>query len=135
FGGPVDVLGMSSGGSLALQLAADHPEAVRRVVRVSEFVAALRTVAAGGTVMDPEVVAQLMSGRERRIDALTAREREVLTLMAQGRGNADIGARLTITGSAVHKHIGNIFTKLGLPPEEGGHRRVLAVLAFLGGER
>ncbi|MFI6388585.1 LuxR C-terminal-related transcriptional regulator [Nonomuraea sp. NPDC050540] len=106
-----------------------------RVVRVSEFVAALRTVAAGGTVMDPEVVAQLMSGRERRIDALTAREREVLTLMAQGRGNADIGARLTITGSAVHKHIGNIFTKLGLPPEEGGHRRVLAVLAFLGSER
>ncbi|MFD1544142.1 response regulator transcription factor, partial [Nonomuraea guangzhouensis] len=83
----------------------------------------------GGTVMDPEVIAQLMAGST--IDALTNREREVLTLMAQGLGNTEIGKRLFVTDNAVHKHIGNIFAKLGLPPADGGHRRVLAVLAYL----
>ncbi|MET9244109.1 response regulator transcription factor [Nonomuraea sp. NPDC003709] len=103
-----------------------------RVSRVSEFVDGLRRVAEGGTVMDPEVIAQLLAGGgTSAIDALTKREREVLTLMAQGLGNNDIGKRLFITDNAVHKHIGNIFTKLGLPPAEGGHRRVLAVLAYL----
>ncbi|MET7334743.1 response regulator transcription factor [Nonomuraea sp. NPDC005650] len=103
-----------------------------RVSRVSEFVDGLRRVAGGGTVMDPEVIAQLLAGSgTSAMDALTKREREVLTLMAQGLGNNDIGKRLFITDNAVHKHIGNIFTKLGLPPAEGGHRRVLAVLAYL----
>ncbi|MFC5826512.1 LuxR C-terminal-related transcriptional regulator [Nonomuraea insulae] len=102
-----------------------------RVSRVSEFVDGLRRVADGGTVMDPEVVAQLLAGGTNAIDALTNREREVLTLMAQGLGNNDIGKRLFVTDNAVHKHIGNIFAKLGLPPTDGGHRRVLAVLAYL----
>ncbi|TDC72529.1 LuxR C-terminal-related transcriptional regulator [Streptomyces hainanensis] len=104
-----------------------------RVSRVGEFVDALRRVAAGGTVMDPEVVAQLLTSAARGpIDTLTAREREVLTLMARGLGNAEIGAELVITDNAVHKHIGNIFAKLGLPTTTPGHRRVLAVLAYLG---
>ncbi|AJT66063.1 LuxR C-terminal-related transcriptional regulator [Streptomyces chattanoogensis] len=104
-----------------------------RVGRVGEFVGALRRVAAGGTVMDPEVVAQLMTatGRGAAVDSLTAREREVLTLMARGLGNKDIGERLFITDNAVHKHIGNIFAKLGLPVADKGHRRVLAVLTYL----
>ncbi|GAA3588536.1 response regulator transcription factor [Nonomuraea rosea] len=103
-----------------------------RVSRVSEFVDGLRRVAGGGTVMDPEVIAQLLAGGgTSAVNGLTRREREVLTLMAQGLGNNDIGGRLFITDNAVHKHVGNIFTKLGLPPADGGHRRVLAVLAFL----
>ncbi|MFB4278344.1 MULTISPECIES: LuxR C-terminal-related transcriptional regulator [unclassified Nonomuraea] len=103
-----------------------------RVSRVSEFVDGLRRVSEGGTVMDPEVIAQLLAGGgTSAVGTLTSREREVLTLMAQGLGNNDIGKRLFITDNAVHKHIGNIFAKLGLPPAEGGHRRVLAVLAYL----
>ncbi|NRQ39396.1 response regulator transcription factor [Nonomuraea sp. NN258] len=103
-----------------------------RVGRVGQFVEDLRRVAAGGTVMDPEVIAQLMaSGGGNALDALTNREREVLSLMAGGLSNAEIGQRLTVTDNAVHKHIGNIFAKLGLPPSDGGHRRVLAVLTFL----
>ncbi|MCP2164456.1 response regulator [Goodfellowiella coeruleoviolacea] len=103
-----------------------------RVGRVSEFTEAVRAVAAGGTVMDPEVIAQLLarSGRDPLAD-LTAREREVLALMAQGLDNATIGQRLVITDNAVHKHIGNIFAKLGLQPTDSGHRRVLAVLTYL----
>ncbi|GAA3427794.1 response regulator transcription factor [Streptosporangium nondiastaticum] len=100
-----------------------------RVSRVSQFVEDLRRVAAGGTVMDPEVVAQLMAGSG--LETLTNREREVLSLMARGLGNAEIGEELVITDNAVHKHIGNIFAKLGLAVSDGGHRRVLAVLAFL----
>ncbi|RMI38290.1 response regulator transcription factor [Streptomyces triticirhizae] len=107
-----------------------------RVSRVGEFLEALRRVADGGTVLDPEVVAQLMAGsRALPIDRLTPREREVLTLMAQGLANAEIGQRLGITDNAVQKHIGNIFGKLGLPADEGGHRRVLAVLTFLDSRR
>ncbi|GAB2933368.1 LuxR C-terminal-related transcriptional regulator [Streptomyces mayteni] len=103
-----------------------------RVSRVGEFVDALRRVAAGGTVMDPEVVAQLLTSAARGpIDTLTAREREVLTLMARGLGNGEIAAELVITDNAVHKHIGNIFAKLALPTTTPGHRRVLAVLTYL----
>ncbi|ARF56182.1 response regulator transcription factor [Streptomyces gilvosporeus] len=104
-----------------------------RVSRVGEFVDALRRVARGGTVMDAEVVDQLMTGtgRNAAVDALTPREREVLTLMARGLGNREIGERLVITDNAVHKHIGNIFAKLGLPVDDRGHRRVLAVLTYL----
>ncbi|MFF2626867.1 response regulator [Kitasatospora griseola] len=103
-----------------------------RVGRVSEFVDALRRVAAGDTVMDPEVIAQLLTRPARDpIAALTPREREVLALMAEGKDNATLATRLVITDNAVHKHIGNIFTKLGLSPADSGHRRVLAVLTYL----
>ncbi|MFC5182009.1 response regulator [Actinomadura harenae] len=103
-----------------------------RVSRVSEFVDALRHVAAGGTVMDPEVIAQLLTRHPLDpIGDLTRRERQVLGLMAEGRDNATIAARLVITENAVHKHIGNIFAKLGLSPDDSGHRRVLAVLTYL----
>ncbi|WP_329518857.1 response regulator transcription factor [Spirillospora sp. NBC_01491] len=103
-----------------------------RVSRVSEFIDALRQVAAGGTVMDPEVIAQLLTRHARDpIAGLTARERQVLALMAEGKDNATLAARLVITENAVHKHIGNIFAKLGLSPADSGHRRVLAVLTYL----
>jgi DNA-binding NarL/FixJ family response regulator len=103
-----------------------------RVSRIGEFVDALRRVAAGGTAMDPEVIAQLLARRaDDPVSRLTAREREVLALMAEGHDNATIAGRLVVTDNAVHKHIGNIFAKLGLPPTDGGHRRVLAVLAHL----
>jgi len=105
-----------------------------RVADVREFMEALRRVAAGGTALDPEVVAQLMVRRRRddRLTALTPREREVLGAMAEGRTNAGIAATLGITEGAAEKHISNIFGKLDLPESETGHRRVLAVLAFLG---
>jgi DNA-binding NarL/FixJ family response regulator len=102
-----------------------------RVSRVDQFVDALRRVAAGGTAMDPEVIAQLVQRAGDPIDALTPREREVLALMAQGHDNTAIGQQLVITDNAVHKHIGNIFTKLGLAVTDSGHRRVLAVLTYL----
>ncbi|ALG13257.1 response regulator [Kibdelosporangium phytohabitans] len=105
-----------------------------RVSRVDEFIDALRRVASGGTVMDPEVVAQLLVRRRRGNDplgTLSPREKEVLGLMAEGHANGDIATKLVVTERAVHKHIGNIFAKLDLPPSDGGHRRVLAVLAYL----
>jgi len=102
-----------------------------RVSRVDEFVDALRRVAAGGTAMDPEVIAQLVQHAGDPIAALTPREREVLALMAQGHDNNAIAERLAVTDNAVHKHIGNIFAKLGLAVADSEHRRVLAVLAYL----
>jgi DNA-binding NarL/FixJ family response regulator len=105
-----------------------------RVSDVRRFVEAVRDVAAGGTAMDPEVVAQLLAdrrNRERAVERLTAREREVLAVMAEGRANAAIAARLGVTEKAVSKHINNIFTKLDLLPAEDDHRRVLAVLRYL----
>ncbi|WP_327004993.1 response regulator transcription factor [Dactylosporangium sp. NBC_01737] len=101
-----------------------------RVATVGEFVDAVRRVAGGGTAMDPEVVSQLLA-RSAPTAALTPREREVLGLMAEGRSNAAIAARLFVTDKAVGKHINNIFAKLGLPPSEDDNRRVLAVLAYL----
>jgi DNA-binding NarL/FixJ family response regulator len=104
-----------------------------RVSDVRRFVEAVRTVASGGTVLDPEVVAQLLARRARAepLLGLTPRELEVLGLMAEGRSNAATAARLVITEKAVSKHINSIFTKLGLPPSEDDNRRVLAVLAYL----
>ncbi|WP_432052238.1 response regulator [Streptomyces xiamenensis] len=102
-----------------------------RVSRVAEFTDALRRVADGGTAMDPEVIAQLLAARGDPVDALTAREREVLALMAEGHDNAGIAQRLVVTDNAVHKHIGNVFLKLGLSAGDSGHRRVRAVLAYL----
>lgn len=105
-----------------------------RVADVREFVEAAERVAAGGTALDPEVVSQLLVRSRRRepLAALTAREREVLGLMAQGLSNVAIAGRLVVSEGAVEKHISNIFTKLDLPPSELEHRRVLAVLRFLG---
>ncbi|WP_432741530.1 response regulator transcription factor [Streptomyces sp. JH002] len=102
-----------------------------RVSRVAEFTDALRRVADGGTAMDPEVIAQLLAARGDPVDALTAREREVLALMAEGHDNAGIAQRLVVTDNAVHKHIGNVFLKLGLSVGDSGHRRVRAVLTYL----
>ena len=103
-----------------------------RVGRVSEFVDALHRVAGGGTVMDPGVVRQLLTRRPRDpLESLTPREQEVLALMAEGLGNGEIAERIVVTENAVHKHIGNIFAKLGLAPTDTGHRRVRAVLAYL----
>ncbi|MEV7978161.1 response regulator transcription factor [Streptomyces sp. NPDC086519] len=103
-----------------------------RVGRVDDFLDALERVASGGTALDPEVVAELLTRRkDSPLDSLTPREREVLALMAEGHGNAAIARTLVVTERAVHKHIGNVFLKLGLPPSDGGHRRVLAVLAYL----
>lgn len=102
-----------------------------RVVSLDEVRDALERVAAGGTVLDPEVVTQLMARRVDPLQSLTAREREVLELMAQGRTNAAIAGTLFIGVGAVEKHISSIFGKLGLDDAAGDHRRVLAVLAWL----
>lgn len=102
-----------------------------RVSRVTQFIDALHRVAAGGTALDPEVVAQLLGGQRCRLDALTAREHEVLGLMAEGRTNAGIAARLFITEKAVGKHINSVFRKLNLTASPDDNRRVLAVLAYL----
>jgi DNA-binding NarL/FixJ family response regulator len=103
-----------------------------RVADVTEFLDALRRVAAGGTALDPEVVAQLLVRRtDDPLRTLTQREREVLALMAEGRDNAEIARSLVITDSAVSKHINNIFAKLDLHATDSGNRRVLAVLRYL----
>jgi DNA-binding NarL/FixJ family response regulator len=103
-----------------------------RIMDVAEFVDAVRRVAAGGTALDPEVVAQLFSRqRSGPLEELTPREVEVLGLMAEGRSNAGIAEALVLTVGAVEKHIANILMKLRLPPSESDHRRVLAVLAYL----
>ncbi|WP_061297012.1 response regulator transcription factor [Herbidospora cretacea] len=103
-----------------------------RVAEVTEFLEAVRRVAAGGAVIDPDVVVQLLGRRRLPSDRLTARETEVLGLMAEGRSNSAIAARLTVSEGAVEKHISSIFLKLGLDPAPDDHRRVLAVLAYLG---
>jgi DNA-binding NarL/FixJ family response regulator len=103
-----------------------------RVADVAEFVDAVHRVAGGGTCIDQEVIAQLMArGRRNPIDVLTPREREVLGLMAQGLTNVAIAKSLTVSDGAVEKHVGNIFSKLGLEPSAEEHRRVRAVLTFL----
>lgn len=103
-----------------------------RVGRVDEFLDALERVVAGGTALDPEVVAELLTRRrDTPLDSLTPREREVLKLMAESHDNATISRTLVVTERAVSKHIGNVFLKLDLPPSDSGHRRVLAVLAHL----
>jgi DNA-binding NarL/FixJ family response regulator len=104
-----------------------------RVADVRDFVDALRRVGGGGTVLDPEVVTQLLARARQRdpLDRLTPRERTVLSLMAEGRSNAAIAQQLVVSDGAVEKHVSNIFTKLDLPPAPEDHRRVLAVLRWL----
>jgi DNA-binding NarL/FixJ family response regulator len=105
-----------------------------RVANVAEFTDAITRIAAGGTALDPEVVSGLLSASRHTsaLAALTAREHDVLALMAEGRSNSAIADRIFVSERAVEKHISNIFTKLGLPPSDSDHRRVLAVLAYLG---
>ncbi|MGV9307557.1 response regulator [Nonomuraea sp. NPDC004354] len=140
-GAPVLILSQYVEVSYADDLLADARGAVGyllkdRVVDVDEFMEGLRRVASGGTVFDPQVVAQLMVRRRRDdpLAQLTPREREVLALMAEGRSNPAIGRHLVISDGAVEKHIRSIFAKLGLYADDGDqHRRVLAVLAYLRG--
>jgi DNA-binding NarL/FixJ family response regulator len=105
-----------------------------RVADVDKFADAVRTVATGGTVIDPEVVQQILARAPRSdpLDSLTPREREVLTAMAEGKSNAGIASALVVGQAAVEKHIGNIFAKLGLLGDSADHRRVMAVLRYLG---
>ena len=138
-GTPVLVLSQYVERQYASELLADGAGGVGyllkdRVADVREFTDALRRVAAGGTALDPEVVKQLMIRRRRddRLGDLTPREREVLGAMAEGRTNAGIARKLSITEGAAEKHISSIFGKLDLPDSADDHRRVLAVLAYLG---
>jgi DNA-binding NarL/FixJ family response regulator len=125
-------------GKHALNLLSDTPAGVGyllkdRVIEVDDFLEAVRRVAAGGTALDPQVVSQLL-GRRRRaspLAALSAREREVLGLMAEGRSNRAICAKLFLSPKTVESHVHSIFSKLGLASDADDHRRVLAVLAFL----
>jgi DNA-binding NarL/FixJ family response regulator len=105
-----------------------------RVANVAEFTEAVTRVAGGGTALDPEVVSGLLNASRHgsALGTLTAREHDVLALMAEGRSNSAIADRIIVSERAVEKHISNIFTKLGLPPSDSDHRRVLAVLAYLG---
>ena len=127
-----DLLGMRSGRGAAGAAGVGYL-LKDRVANVAEFVDALNRVAAGGTVLDPEVVTQLLgsSRRASSLATLTAREREVLGLMAEGRSNSGIADQIMVTERAVEKHVSNIFSKLGLPASDADHRRVLAVLAYL----
>ncbi|GAA4999265.1 response regulator [Actinopolymorpha pittospori] len=135
-GAPVLVLSQYVEESYATDLVADRVGAVGyllkdRVVDVDEFLDGLARVAAGGTVLDSDVVSQLLVARRDPLSTLTPREREVLALMAEGRTNTAICQRLVVSEGAVEKHIGNIFAKLGLAQSESDHRRVMAVLTYL----
>jgi DNA-binding NarL/FixJ family response regulator len=137
-GAPVLVLSQYVEMSYADDLLADRRGAIGyllkdRVADIAQFLEALERVAGGGTVLDPEVVAQLLVRRRAHdpLAPLTAREREVLALMAEGRSNTAIARQLVISEGAVEKHVRNIFTKLDLPPDHELNRRVLAVLAYL----
>lgn len=133
---PVMVLSQYVADAYAAALLSDSDGAVGyllkdRIGRIADFSRALETVAAGGTVIDPEMVAHLLARNTGSpIASLTPREREVLALMAEGLANQVIALKLVVSDAAVAKHIGNIFVKLGLAPDDG-HRRVRAVLTFL----
>ena len=138
-GTPILVLSQYVERQYATELLADRAGGVGyllkdRVGDIREFMDALRRVAAGGTALDPEVVAQLMvrNRADDPVTRLTPRERDVLAAMAEGRTNLGIATLLSITEGATEKHIGNIFGKLELPDSQNDHRRVLAVLAYLG---
>jgi DNA-binding NarL/FixJ family response regulator len=138
-GAPMLVLSQYVEPSYAADLLADGSGAVGyllkdRVARVGEFLDAVARVARGATVLDPQVVAQLLAGQRRAsaLAALTPRERQLLALMAESHSNTAFARRLVLSAIAMEKHIGNVFAKLGLPPDDTQHRRVRAVLAYLG---
>jgi DNA-binding NarL/FixJ family response regulator len=133
---PIVVLSQYIGQAYAAELLETATSAVGyllkdRIADIPEFVATLRTVLDGGTVVDPEVVRQLLRRRADPLARLSPREREVLGLVAEGRSNAAIMRELVVTEATVVKHVGAIFTKLDLPPADDSHRRVLAVLTYL----
>ena len=134
---PILVLSQYVEESYAIELVAGSAQGIgyllkERVADVEEFLAAVRTVAAGGTCIDQEVISQLISRkRHNPIAELSPRERTVLELMAQGMANTGIARKLVVSDGAVEKHIGNIFAKLGLEPRSEEHRRVRAVLTYL----
>ncbi|MFE1176178.1 response regulator [Streptomyces sp. NPDC058773] len=135
---PVLVLSQHVEQLYARELLADGSGAIGyllkdRVFNAAQFVDALRRVAEGGTAMDPEVISKLVESKAHQepLGTLTAREREVLELMAEGCSNAAVSDRLHISGGSVSKHIASVFTKLNLPVSHDTHRRVLAVLAYL----
>lgn len=139
-GTPMLMLSQYVEASYAGELLADGSGAIGyllkdRVARIAEFLDALDRVAQGATVLDPQVVARLLTEQRRDspVSALTPRERQILALMAEGCSNTAIARQLVVSASAVEKHIGNIFAKLGLPPDDTRHRRVLAVLTYLSG--
>jgi DNA-binding NarL/FixJ family response regulator len=138
-GFPVLILSQYVEQTYAAELLADGTGGVGyllkdRVSDVRDFVDAVRRVASGGMALDPEAVSQLVAGHEDGpLTQLTTRERAVLALMAEGRTNHGIAGELAITPSGVEKHVASIFGKLGLPPAESAHRRVLAVVAWLHG--
>jgi DNA-binding NarL/FixJ family response regulator len=124
----------------ATELLSDRPQGVGyllkdRVAELAEFLDALERVAARGSALDPEVVAQLLARSRHPLASLTPRELDVLGLMAEGRSNAAIAAAMVVGEGAVEKHINSIFGKLGLPPADRDHRRVRAVLRYLGAEQ
>jgi DNA-binding NarL/FixJ family response regulator len=132
------VLSQHADVGLAMKLLADGAEGVGymlkdRVADLEDFADAIRRVAAGGSALDPTIVSQLLSRRRAAgpLDDITAREREVLELMAEGRSNQGIAERLEISERGVQKHVTSIFDKLGIPAGTDDHRRVLAVLTFL----
>jgi DNA-binding NarL/FixJ family response regulator len=137
-GAPVLVLSQYVESSYADDLLADGAGAAGyllkdRVTHIDDFLDALHRAADAGVALDPEVIAQLVVRRRNPMERLTAREREGLALMAEGRSNTAIADRLVVSEGAVEKHISNVFGKLDLPPSEVDHRRVLAVLAYLRG--
>jgi DNA-binding NarL/FixJ family response regulator len=138
-GFPVLILSQYVEQTYAAELLADGTGGVGyllkdRVSDVRDFIDAVRRVASGGMALDPEAVSQLVAGHEDGpLTQLSGRERAVLALMAEGRTNHGIADELAITPSGVEKHVASIFGKLGLPPAESAHRRVLAVVAWLGG--
>jgi DNA-binding NarL/FixJ family response regulator len=135
-GVPVLVLSQAVAEGSAAELLSTRPEGVGylltdRITRVADFLDAVRRVAAGGTVLDPEVVARLLVRRQDPVERLTPRELDVLRLMAEGRSNTGIARSLRVSASAVEKYVGSIFAKFDLPDAESDNRRVLAVLTAL----
>jgi DNA-binding NarL/FixJ family response regulator len=135
---PIVILSQHVDAGIAMRLLVEDPVGLGyllkdRVIDLDEFMGTLRHVIAGGSALDPNVVAELLGGRrdDHSLQELTPREREILGLIAEGRTNKGVGDRLGLSASAVRKHVSSIFTKLDLPAGEDDHRRILAVLAYL----
>jgi DNA-binding NarL/FixJ family response regulator len=135
---PIVILSQHVDAGVAMRLLVEDPVGLGyllkdRVIDLDEFMATLRHVIAGGSALDPKVVAELLGGvrDDRSLHGLSEREREILALIAEGRTNKGVGDRLGLSQSAVRKHVSSIFTKLDLPAGDDDHRRILAVLAYL----